>query len=224
MTLSSLIGNTSLNLSFILYLIVYVPQIIHNRAQKNIAQLSISLHFLLYISYFFDLCYGFSCGLPWQYKTVSVIGCCLLVIQQLQLLRFFKHTQEISFFTYHTIFLLSSITLMGLFFLKPALQYAPVIVTSFGIIARGCGLIYCLPQLIKNQRTRATQAISLHFLSLNLTVSILDTLSAWCLHWGWPNKIAAPITILMMLSLLWQRKIYASPSIVVLLNPLQGKI
>jgi hypothetical protein len=80
---TSLIGSISLNISFILYLILYPSQIIHNQKSLNL-----SLHLLLYSLYLFDLCYSFSNQLPWQYKTVSIIGLLLVSIQQTQLDQF----------------------------------------------------------------------------------------------------------------------------------------
>ena len=207
--LISTIGNISLNISFVLYLIVYVPQIIHNQTSKNIAQLSLGLHFLLYISYSLDLCYGFSNHLPWQYKTVSVIGLLLVLVQQLQLIQFFVRQRFFFLVNASGLFLLLNCLTTTYFFIVKhgVVDYQ----TTFmiGSIARLCGLMYCVPQLIKNKMSKSANAISLHFIYLNLFVALLDTISSWCLDWGWPNKLSAPVNIVLMIMMLAQIKKYA---------------
>jgi uncharacterized protein with PQ loop repeat len=205
---TSLIGSISLNISFILYLILYIPQIIHNRKSENIAQLSSSLHLLLYSSYCFDLCYGFSNHLPWQYKTVSIIGLLLVSIQHIQLIQFFFQNQCQLLAKSGMALLLLSI--MGLYYFfnvtQGVLSYQTTLI--FGTAARVSGLMYCLPQIIKNKSLKSARALNVQFLWLNLTLAILDTISSWCLDWGWPNKLAAPMIILMMIIMLTQIKKY----------------
>ena len=205
---TALIGSISLNISFILYLILYVPQIIHNRTSTNIAQLSLNLHLLLYSSYFFDLCYGFSSHLPWQYKTVSIIGLLLVGIQHIQLMRYFIINQYTFIAGFSAVFLVLNIMAIYYFFeIKHALLTSQTTLL-FGTMARIAGLIYCLPQIIKNKISKSANALSLHFLYLNLMLALLDTISSWCLNWGWPNKLAAPVNIVIMLIMITQIKKY----------------
>ena len=205
---TSLIGSISLNISFILYLILYIPQIVHNRKSTNIAQLSLSLHLFLYSSYFFDLCYGFSSHLPWQYKTVSIIGLLLVGIQHIQLMRFFIINRYTLLARLSGIFLVLNFIAIYYFFEIKNGVLAPQTTLLFGTIARVSGLIYCLPQILKNKVSKSANALSLHFLYLNLTLALLDTISSWCLDWGWPNKLAAPVNIVIMLIMINQIKKY----------------
>ena len=140
----SFIGNITLNISFVLYLIVYIPQIIHNQKVANIAQLSFGLHFLLFSSYSFDLLYGFSSQLPWQYKTVSTVGLLLVTVQHIQLMKFFVNKQLLLRVTL-SIFLiiLNCIAIYYFFVIKHSvLNYDSTFFV--GAAARICGLIYCL--------------------------------------------------------------------------------
>lgn len=205
---TSLIGSISLNISFILYLILYIPQIIHNRKSTNIAQLSLNLHLLLYSSYFFDLCYGFSSHLPWQYKTVSIIGLSLVGIQHIQLMRFFIINKHLFIAGLSAVFLVLNVIAIDYFFEMKHGLLATQTTLLFGAIARLTGLVYCLPQIIKNITSKSANALSLHFLYLNLMLALLDTISSWCLNWGWPNKLAAPVNIVMMLIMITQIKQY----------------
>lgn len=205
---ASLVGSITLNISFVLYLILYLPQIIHNRKSSNLSQLSLSLHLLLFSSYLFDLCYGFSRHLPWQYKTVSVIGLALICVQHSQLTFFFLKNKHIASARISTAFLL--LTAFGLlyFFNQPSAYFSPAMIAMFGVIARVSGLLYSLPQIIKNQRLKSANALSFQFLCINLSIALLDTISSWSLDWGWPNKLGSPITILLMLIMLGQIKKY----------------
>lgn len=205
---AAFIGSLSLNISFVLYLILYLPQIIHNRRSANIAQLSLNLHLLLYSSYFFDLCYGFAKHLSWQYKTVSVIGLMLVGLQHVQLIRFFILSQRQFLAKLSLVFLVFNFMAIYYFFKVMQGVLPDQMILIFGTIARVSGLMYCLPQIIKNKTTQSAKALSTQFLRLNLTLAVLDTISAWCLDWGWPNKLAAPMSVLLMIIMLAQIKKY----------------
>ena len=211
MSIALTIGNISLNISFFLYLILYLPQIIHNRQSTHIAHLSLSTHFLLYLSYCFDLFYGVANHLPWQYKTVSFVGLSLVIVQHLQLTQFLFRKK--AFFSIYFNLFCFGLTILGnyYFFVRCHGELTEQITLIVGSIARFCGLIYCLPQVLKNKRSQSATAISTPFVYLNLCLALLDMISAWCLDWGWPNKLASPLTIIIMLTILFQIKHYAQP-------------
>ncbi|MDP3561213.1 MAG: PQ-loop repeat-containing protein [Legionellaceae bacterium] len=202
------IGSTTMNISFALYFIVYIPQILHNQKPQNIAQLSLWLHFLLYISCFFDLLYGVTNRLPWQYQIVSTVTLTLVSIQHLQLINYFMHQQRALLVSILTAVLIFNLALLYCFFKLAHGVLDTKIVFVIGVIARLFGIVYCLPQLMKNNVLKAANGMSTYFIYLNLSLALLDTISSWCLDWGWPNKIAAPINIVIMLSILWQTKKY----------------
>jgi uncharacterized protein with PQ loop repeat len=202
----SWIGNISLNVSFILYLIVYIPQIIHNRKTVHLAHLSLGLHSCLFLSYTFDLIYGFASHLPWQYKTVSVVGLLMILIQHTQLMRLFIQNQRRSLIKLGILFLVLNSLAIGYFFIINGGALTPQNTLILGVLARIYGLLYSLPQIIKNHISKTTNAISRHFIYLNLTLTLLDSISAWSLNWGWPNKLAAPVSAVLMLTLLFQSK------------------
>ncbi|MDF1757992.1 MAG: hypothetical protein P1U74_06805 [Legionellaceae bacterium] len=41
-------------------------------------------------------------------------------------------------------------------------------------------------------------AISKHFIISSMIIVSLNTITAWKLNWGWPNKVTSPIVVLMM--------------------------
>ncbi len=203
------LGFISLNISFFLYFFVFVPQIFHNRHTQHIANLSLTLHFLLFFTYLLDLFYGFAYSLQWQYKTVSCVCLFLIFIQHGQLVRFqFQHQQYKLVIANISLFIISIFSLFYFFiFLHHTLSTTQT--ASIGYISRVSYVIYSTPQILKNFKLKSTNAINLTFIYLNIILTLLDTLSAWCLDWGWPNKLAAPVMTGMMLVLLLQTHFYS---------------
>ncbi len=205
---AAMLGAMALNCTFIVYVGVYLPQILHNRAEDHIVNLSPSMHLLLYAGYLFDLLYGFSQGLPWQYKTVSVVGLTLMLVQHLQLTRsLIKRRKQRLVYLYWLVLAGSMLAIVyfftvigGLLALKTSL--------ALGYLSRLCFLLYTLPQIIKNNALKLANALSVSYLYLSLLLTVLDMIAAWCLHWGWPNKLGDPVSLLMLSILLWQMKHY----------------
>ncbi len=209
------LGNVSLNLSSFLYLILLIPQLIHNRKGKNIAGLSILLHFLLYTSYSSDLVYGIADGMPLQYRVVSVVGLILVMTQHIQLLKFHIKQRFYLLIKLGFLIIFAHVFLSYYFFSKLAhggLSHG--IILMLGIVARGCEIIYCIPQIVKNWSAKSASAVSLHFICLNILLAILDTMAAWCLDWELPNKLVGPISIVIMFVILFQHIKYAAPKAV----------
>ena len=203
-----MLGAITLNSSFILYLCVYLPQIIHNRTASHLVNLSASMHTILYIGYLLDVFYGFSQQLPWQYKTVSIVGLGLLVIQHLQITQHLEQQKKHLLVSINVFGVLATAAILLYFFTTMQATFSKETTLVIGYISRGCFLLYTLPQILKNHALKLANTISIRFVYLNLLVSILDMMSAWCLNWGWPNKLAAPFTVTLMLILLAQKKIY----------------
>src|SRR3990167_2545698 len=82
---TNIIGQISLNISLVLYLTNYIPQLFHNHKGVHLSGLSIYFHTILFFSCFMDLFYGFGMHLPWQYKTVSISWLCYLYFQHRQI-------------------------------------------------------------------------------------------------------------------------------------------
>lgn len=204
------LGNVSLNLSSFLYLILLIPQLIHNRKGKNISGLSIWLHFILFTSYLFDLIYGIADEMPLQYRVVSVVGLFLVMTQHFQLLSFQIKNKYYFLIKIGMFFIFSHVILTYYLFsklLSVGLTHETILI--LGIISRVCEIIYCLPQIYKNWRAKSARAISLHFVFLNILLAILDTVAAWCLDWELPNKVIGPINIMIMFLIMFQYVKYA---------------
>lgn len=197
-----MIGLFSLNISFVLHLILYLPQVLHNRRDAHIQYLSINMHLILFFCYFLDIFYGFASNMQWQYRTVSIVGFSLLVIQYTQIIYYLitngnKHLSRI-----HTLILASSICCVYYFFanLNGIISVTETLLA--GYISKGLFIISTIPQIIKNWRVKNKSAISIYFILLSITIACLDTITAWTLNWGWPNKLTSPIMIFMLAMML----------------------
>lgn len=205
-------GMTSLNISFVLYLVVYLPQIFHNRNTHYLAGLSLNMHYILCLSYCLDLFYGFSNHLQWQYKMVSVVSLSVLSFQHLQITHYFwLQKKKIPLYCNLLLLLVAACSIVYFFIIQKA-SLTSSATQIIGYLSRTGFLMYTIPQIIKNRAIKSADSLSLKFIYLSMSLSLLDMISAWCLDWGWPNKLAAPIMVCLMLILLMQFRRYNTSS------------
>lgn len=222
-----ILGTLSLNSAFLLYCIYYIPQLFHNRYPKHLSQLSWGMHGMLFTAYICDLFYGYAMGFPWQYRVISWVGLICLMIQHLQLIKylFFKTSQfnqanqanqanqvyytvckRYSLVLANALLILSILIFINIFFSKyisNSQGITPAMQDVLGYIARGCFIGYAFPQILKVRATKNYAGLSVYFIILNLVIAILDTISAWCLQWGWPNQLGSMLMLCMMGYLLY---------------------
>ena len=198
-----MLGQISLNLSFLMYMFLYLPQVIHNQKQTNLAELSKWMHLTLYLGYSLDLLYGFGSNLPWQYCTVSAIGWLLLTIQHVQLIHHFKQAEQKFFQIGFYSILMCSTALLMLLSINPK-PFVHLALYTLGYAAQIAFVIAFIPQILKSKRLQSAQALSIFYILLCLFLAILDGISAWQLNWGWPNKLGSCLIILLTSMLLMQ--------------------
>lgn len=201
-----MLGQISLNLSFFIYIILYLPQIIHNQKQANLDGLSTCMHMILYCAYSLDVLYGFTIELPWQYRAVSSVGWFLLNIQHLQLAHHFKQKKKYTITHGYSGLLLTSISLV--FYGIQCQPFSEQSIDLFGYVAQLGFIGATIPQIIKTKQIKSAQAINLHYVLFNVLLSLLDLISAWKLEWGWPNKVGSAILLSFMCILLLQNYHY----------------
>lgn len=200
------LGKICLNLSMLLYLIVYIPQLIHNRRLQHLNHLSLFMHVFLFQGYVFDLLYGVITHMPWQYLTVSTVGLSLLTIQHIQLTQMERQKRAQSPFTKR---LLNFLLILNIILIYATIMRQTNIsseqATLLGWLSRAFFTLCFIPQLFKNYATQTNHALSPYYLSINILITSLDFISAWCLNWGWPNKIG-PVISLTLLAMLLSKK------------------
>jgi uncharacterized protein with PQ loop repeat len=204
-----LLAQISLNLSFIIYMFLYLPQVIHNQRQADLEGLSKWMHVTLYLAYFLDLLYGFGNNFPWQYRAVSAAGWLLLNVQHFQFIYYFKQ-QHLRVFqnVFYIIFLCTgAILLLGL---RQHSFTKLTLLSYFGYISQlGFAFAY-IPQILKSRRLQSAQAMSFLYVLLGLILAIFDCISAYQLNWGWANKAGSVVIIILTSILLMQQYHYVA--------------
>jgi uncharacterized protein with PQ loop repeat len=198
-----ILGQISLNLSFLMYMFLYLPQVIHNQKQTSLVGLSKWMHLTLYIAYFLDLVYGFGTQLPWQYRIVSGVGWVLLNIQHLQLIHYFKRTKQSALqMAFYSILVI--ITALLIWVLSSQHSFINLQLPAIGYVSQIGFAIAFIPQILKSKRLQSSQAMNIFYILLCLFLAMLDCISAWQLEWGWPNKLGSCCLVLMTSILLMQ--------------------
>ena len=195
----SVIGNTALNIAFILYLIHYFPQLIHNQKNEKLKNLSLHFHGFLAACYLSDLSYGFGLAMPWQYRLVSIIGSICLMIQHIQLRKIHANTRCYKGYTVS----LSVMVLVVFYGITCQLSHSFYI--SMGYISQISAATFFIPQIIKNQKNHISNALSITYLLLDLCCYFCDIIAAFSLNWPTPSKIGALINLMAISILLAQR-------------------
>jgi hypothetical protein len=196
-----IIGTISLNLSMVLYMIFYFPQLLHNKRAHQLNDLSLGLHALLFISTAADLYYGFGRIDQWQYRLVSVILFLCLLIQHVQLVVVYRHCWE----KLRSLLILSAavvIILLGLIYALYALPSHHALYVAMGWVERVGYCLYALPQLMKGRQ--AAGSVSMMFVSMGIVTALLDTTSAWIFDWGSPSLYGGILVAFLQSVLLWQ--------------------
>lgn len=200
--MQTIIGNIALNISFLVYLVLYLPQVIHNLRRGSTHGLSFMMHTILVVGYLTDLMYGVGRDMQWQYRIVDIAGLICLGIQHVQIGYYEKINKQYIGVTV----LLLSLLMYVLYGITHALPVA--IYDHAGVIAWGTGVVYTLPQMWKNYRFASVMGVSTLFVLFDILCSSCDTISAWCLNWDYPSKFGSPMECLLGIFLLVQLYAY----------------
>ncbi|MDP1574966.1 MAG: PQ-loop repeat-containing protein [Coxiellaceae bacterium] len=193
------IGMLSLNISLVLYLINYIPQLWHNKIDRHISGLSFYFHCLFLLSYLTDLIYALGCHMQWQYCLVSVIGMVYLFIQHGQI------KNAITAQSFLVINCLLTLTIfLGVFFLCLEKHHG-VIFIIMGYFSRVTGWIAFFPQIVKNIKSSTALSLSALYLIIDLACKLCDNVSAWILSWPMPSKLGAIFSIVICSILIFQK-------------------
>lgn len=66
-------GYITLNISLIIYFIIFLPQTIHNQFKHKTFEISLWTHSLMIIANSLDLIYAIGFNMQWQYILVDII-------------------------------------------------------------------------------------------------------------------------------------------------------
>lgn len=196
--MQSMIGHISLNISFLIYVVLYLPQVLRNLRRKSTDGVSYVMHLILMVGYISDMLYGFGRHMPWQYCLVDVAGLSCLSLQHIQFGRYGGLTKP---FLSGTVLVVScfAFAMFALICRLPSTIYI-----QSGVIAWATGIFCTLPQIWKQYRFSAAWGVSMVFICFDILCSACDTISAWTLNWDYPSKIGSPIELILGCCLLAQ--------------------
>lgn len=200
--MSTLIGHWALNISFAIYLVLYVPQVLFNRRRHSTRGLSFLMHALLVLAYLADLMYGFGRHMPLQYRLVDVIGLCCLCVQHIQFGYYEGLTRSYLAIT-SVLLLLAGFAIYSIWHALPAHVYVHA-----GVVAWAVGVFYTLPQIWHNHRFANAMGVSMVFIVFDILSSACDSIAAWTLHWDYPSRIGSPMELVLGMVLLAQALAY----------------
>ncbi len=191
-----MIGQITINVSLILYLLLAIFQLKHNLIAKKITGLSFGFHALLLISATADLYYGFWFIQQWQYRVVSLVFFGFLLMQHIQL--FIHYPRSISL----TILSIAVfVMLLGLLLLPHNDTFS----LTMGWIERIGYWLYAFPQAMKNKKNPlATESISKGFAVTGLLAALCDVVSALYFSWGSPGVYGGVVALILQAYLLRQ--------------------
>lgn len=196
--MQSTIGHIALNISFLVYIVLYLPQVLRNLKRKSTEGVSYVMHLILMVGYIADMLYGFGRHMPLQYCLVDVAGLICLSMQHVQFARYGGVTPN---------FLLGSALVIGWFtFAVYAIfhHFPSSLYIHAGVIAWGTGVFCTLPQIWQHYRFSSAWGVSVVFVYFDLLCSACDSVSAWTLNWDYPSKIGSPLEFILGCVLLYQ--------------------
>ncbi|BCL52807.1 hypothetical protein JPFTNV_06920 [Francisella tularensis subsp. holarctica] len=203
-------GYITLNISLIIYFIIFLPQTIHNQFKHKTFEISLWTHSLMIIANSLDLIYAIGFNMQWQYILVDIILLSFLTIQQLQILN--DRREKYLFIHTISIFLSLFLVIVMIYFTSLSNQ----ILLWFGSISGVIYNLYWLPQIYKNYRQKQAEGFSIFYLVLSLISIICDINSAIFLGWPLVSVIVSSCLSILVLTQIIQYFYYKSSFIKVI--------
>ncbi|AJI45386.1 PQ-loop repeat-containing protein [Francisella tularensis subsp. novicida] len=203
-------GYITLNISLIIYFIIFLPQTIHNQFKHKTFEISLWTHSLMIIANSLDLIYAIGFNMQWQYILVDIILLSFLTIQQLQILN--DRREKYMFIHTISIFLYLFLVIVVIYFTSLSNQ----ILLWFGSISGVIYNLYWLPQIYKNYRQKQAEGFSIFYLGLSLISIICDINSAIFLGWPLVSVIVSSCLSILVLTQIIQYFYYKSSFIKVI--------
>ncbi|MFZ9036126.1 MAG: PQ-loop repeat-containing protein [Francisellaceae bacterium] len=198
------IGTISINISFALYCIYFLPQVIYNQIYRHASRISHTTQFLMILANTLDLIYGFGFNLQWQYRMVTIITLICLLIQQWQI---WRDESSISWRLHLAVFA-TLIIGMILALVKPLADAA---LENIGFASMIAYSVYFLPQIVKNYQQKAADGFSISFILLNALALLCDEVSALSFNWPLPSIISPAFILAFLVIMIVQSMFYKRP-------------
>lgn len=208
----STIGEITLNLSLLIYICYFLPQLWHNYRGHHTDHISLMTQALMVFANSLDLIFGIGNHLQWQYILVSILTLTALFIQQCQILTYtHKQKKALTKVKLHSLVVLIWLVFLGaiaLFELIPK----DVALTA-GWISSFIYIGYWIPQVYYNFVHKVADGFSVIYLVLALIANGCDLISALAFGWPLSRVWLALVLISFMVIMLIQNWRYQHPKI-----------
>ena len=201
------VGEITLSISTVVYIIWFLPQIWENYQRKSTEGLSLWMHGLLLLGYTIDLMYGFGRHMQWQYRLVTIVGLICLLIQHVQFARYDLKSKT-DYWNYITLTCLVVTVLLYAILNITVFHHGKWYYTMTGYVESLCYFSYMFPQIIKNYRAKSTEGLSKLFVAFSILLTVLDFTSALTLHWALPSLLMPSVDIFKKLIVVFQMVYY----------------
>ena len=200
-----LLGHITLNISMMIYFIVFLPQTVHNQLYHKTKHISLWTHSLMILAISLDLIYAIGSLINWQYILVDCVLLFFLMIQQFQILndnrcnKIYFHSMGVIVYMCVVMYIIAFINI-----------YNNQKIETLGYISGVIYTVYWLPQLYKNFMTKSANGFGIIYLILTMVVLICDLISAILLSWPMPSLLTSVFLIIITALLIFQYYWYKS--------------
>ena len=197
------IGQITLNISFAIYLIQFIPQILHNIKDKvALSNISLLTQFGMLIVVLCNLVQAIGFNLNWQYLLIAMVYLIGITVQQLQISLHKKKMSKV----------INLIFVMLLCIAILAMDSNLILVFQIaGIISLIVHFIYWLPQIYKNHNQGKFTGYSDLFIIFALLGVICDLFTSILLAWPLIVKINIFVMFVITCILVFQKLRYRTP-------------
>ena len=200
------LGYITLNISLMIYLVLFLPQTIHNQLYHKTKHISLWTHSLMLMAISLDLIYAIGSFINWQYILVDSVLLFFLMIQQFQILndnkcnKMYLHSIGVIVYMCIVMYIIAFINIYN--------QKIEIL----GYISGFIYTVYWFPQLYKNFITKAANGFGIIYLILTMVVLTCDLISAVSLSWPMPSLLTSVFLIIITALLIFQYYFYNTNS------------
>ena len=201
-----MLAHYAINLSLILYLVFYLPQLFHNIKHMASNPPSFLFHTLMVVGAGCDVFYAVGQIHQWQYLVTSIVMLMCMVVQHLQ---FAIYHPKIKMSLSYKLLCVFMILVVSCTLLAKYIEPFPVIwYLSAGWMMHVAYGYHLVPQIIQHYNVKSTLSLSMVYIFLSLLNSSLDWVSAIGFAWPEPSQMSIPIMIALHFVIVWQWFLY----------------
>jgi len=196
------LGIVSINISLLIYLFYFFPQIIYNHMLHKADGISYTTQSMMVLANLLDLVYGFGSIQNWQYRLVTIITLFCLMAQKYQI---YRDSKNKSLFLHLGVIIIFFLAVLVTFNVDMLSSLALDLV---GYASVGLYSIYWLPQIVKNYQLKRADGFNVYFIYLTIIALICDEISSLVFSWPLPSILSPPLIIAFLIVIILQKSYY----------------